>query len=112
MIVGEVESLPQGVIETDYEGVEVEGTPLVVGDKLQLVIDGVLNDEALIAVRGDFDRDGDIDSDDAIYLLRYVMFEEEYPIDQSGDLDNDGDTDSDDAVYMLRHILFKDDYPI
>jgi glycerophosphoryl diester phosphodiesterase len=61
---------------------------------------------------GDFDGDGDVDSSDAIYLLRAVLFSEDYPLNQSGDIDRNGRIDSADAIYLLRHVLFSGDYPL
>ena len=63
-------------------------------------------------LRGDVDDDGDVDSDDAIYLLYYTFQPEEYPINQSGDMDGDGDVDSDDAIYLLYFTFQPDDYPL
>ena len=62
--------------------------------------------------RGDMDGDGDVDSDDAIYLLRYTLNPDRYPIEQDGDVDGDGDADSDDAIYLLRYTLNPDKYPL
>lgn len=56
---------------------------------------------------GDVDADGDVDSDDAIYLLYYVMFgAQDYPVNQPCDFDNDGDVDSDDACRILYYIFY------
>ena len=63
-------------------------------------------------MRGDMDGDGDIDSDDAIYLLYFTFQPEDYPINQSGDVDGDGDTDSDDAIYLLYFTFQPNDYPL
>ena len=63
-------------------------------------------------ITGDYNKDGQVDSDDAIYLLRHVLFPARFPVDQPADLDNDGDVDSDDAIYLLRHVLFPDKFPL
>ena len=64
------------------------------------------------ALRGDVDGDGDVDSDDAIYLLYYTFKPYDYPLNQSGDMDGDGDVDSDDAIYLLYYTFKPDDYPL
>lgn len=61
---------------------------------------------------GDIDCDGDIDEDDALFLLRHVIFAEKYPIVCTPDFDNSGTVDEDDAIYLLRHIIFAEKYPL
>ena len=65
-------------------------------------------------IRGDMDQDGDVDSDDAIYLLYYVMFKGVgYPINQPADMDGNDKANVDDAIYLLNSIIFGDtDYPL
>ena len=64
-------------------------------------------------IRGDFDRDGDVDSNDAVYLLYHTMYENDYVIDQPGDVDGDGDTDIDDAIHLAYNTFYGDsEYPI
>ena len=63
-------------------------------------------------VLGDFDGDGDVTSDDAVYLLRHTLFPQSYGVSGFADLDRDGDVTSDDAVYLLRHTLFPQSYPL
>ena len=53
-----------------------------------------------LPIRGDFNGDGKVDSDDAIYLLKNVFFGKDYPLNQGGDLNGDGKVDSDDAIYL------------
>lgn len=61
---------------------------------------------------GDVNRNMKVDGDDAIYLLRHVLFPEKYPVEVAGDYDKDGDVDGDDAIYLLRHVLFPEKYPL
>ncbi len=63
-------------------------------------------------VRGDFTNDGEVTSDDAIYLLRYTLFPQSYPVYSDADFTNDGSITSDDAIYLLRYTLFPASYPI
>ena len=71
---------------------------------------------ALTFAFGDVDRDGDMDTDDAVYLLLYVMFGgEDYPVADNvqPDMDGNGSIDTDDAVYLLLHVMFgEEDYPL
>ena len=60
----------------------------------------------------DLNSDSEISSDDAIYLLRHVMFPRDYPVGYEPDLDRNGRVDSDDAVYLLRYTLFPGGYPL
>lgn len=64
------------------------------------------------SLRGDVDRNGKVDSEDAIYLLKNVLLGDKYPIDQSGDMNGDGKADSADAVYLLKHVFFAEKYPL
>ena len=64
------------------------------------------------AVRGDMNDDGVVTDADALYLLRYTLFEDRYPISQSGDVNGDGDVTDADALYLLRFTLFSERYPL
>ena len=56
---------------------------------------------------GDLDNDGDVDSDDAVYLAYVVLFGEgDYPKNQPIDFDGDGDEDSDDAIWLLYNSFY------
>ncbi|MBQ6183226.1 MAG: discoidin domain-containing protein [Clostridia bacterium] len=93
---------------------------LVAGNYLRLTEDTAelfINQPAAVASQeelsiADFDQDGDIDSDDAIYLLRAVLFPEDYEITLATPFYGDRNPTSDDAIYLLRHVLFPKDYPI
>ncbi|MBQ3075192.1 MAG: hypothetical protein IJC26_03905, partial [Clostridia bacterium] len=63
-------------------------------------------------VPGDLDGVEGVDMDDAIYLLFYCSFAEEYPINQNADFDNSGEVDMDDAIYLLFYCSFPEDYPL
>ncbi len=65
-------------------------------------------------IRGDVDGSGELDEDDAIYVLFNYMFgDEEYPMNQTADFDGSGEVDEDDAIWLLFNYMFGDeDYPL
>jgi len=63
-------------------------------------------------IPGDCNGDRFVNEDDAMYLLRHVLFSETYPVSIPTDLNADGQTNEDDAMYLLRHVLFPDTYPL
>jgi hypothetical protein len=70
----------------------------------------------LIFVVGDVDGTEGITSDDAVYLLMYTFFPDDYPISEDqkneSDFNGDGETNSSDAVYLLMYTFFPEDYPL
>lgn len=82
------------------------------GCKVQLVRDGVLKDELTIVIKGEIDGNGIINSEDAIYLLKYTLFPDLCPVVFEDDIDGDGLVDCNDAIYLLKHTLFADLYPL
>ncbi len=64
------------------------------------------------ALKGDVDKSGAVDLNDAIYLLYHVNFPGNYPIDQEVDLDGNGQADLNDAIYLLYHVNFPSSYPL
>lgn len=63
-------------------------------------------------IPGDVNGDETVNKDDAIYLLRHVVFPDKYPLTVDGDINGDGAVDKDDAIYLLRHVVFPDKYPL
>ena len=63
-------------------------------------------------IPGDLDGDGETTDADAIYLLMYTFFEEDYPVSQPCDYDGDGEITDADAIYLLMYTFFPEDYPI
>ncbi len=68
----------------------------------------------LSGIPGDLTGDEEVDLEDAIYLLQYSMFPEDYPIDYADDVDytKDGNVDLEDAIYLLQYSMFPEDYPL
>lgn len=64
------------------------------------------------SVTGDINTDNAVNKDDAILLLRHVVFPTDYPISVNGDINKDGKVNKDDAIYLLRHVVFPSDYPL
>lgn len=63
-------------------------------------------------VPGDVNGDGEINDDDALYLLRHTLFAKDYPLASDGDVNNDGKVNDRDVIYLLRHTLFEEKYPL
>lgn len=61
---------------------------------------------------GDLDGVEGVNEDDAIYLLRYVLMPEMFPVQQPVDYDKSGTVNEDDAIYLLRHVLMPDTFPL
>jgi len=57
-------------------------------------------------VCGDADGSGDVDIDDAVYLINYIFASGEPPDPmQAGDVDCSGEVDIDDVVYLIGYIF-------
>lgn len=63
-------------------------------------------------IPGDIDGNGNVDVDDVLALLWYVLFPGEYPIEAEADFDGNGATDVDDVLTLLWHVLFPEEYPL
>ena len=78
-------------------------------------IDNVVN-AGIITVQsvllGDLNGDDQVNDEDAIYLLFYTFFPEDYPLNQEGDFNGDGMVNDEDAIYLLFYTFFPEDYPL
>ena len=63
-------------------------------------------------IHADLNGDGEINKDDAIYMLRHVVYPEKYPVPGNGDVDGSEVVDKDDAIYLLRHVVYPEKYPL
>lgn len=61
---------------------------------------------------GDLDRNDSVDGNDAIYLLRHVLYPEKYTIHAWADFVADDQITEADAIYLLRHVLYPEKYPL
>lgn len=63
---------------------------------------------------GDLDSDGDVDEDDAVYLLLYTFRASTHllPEGQNVDYNNDGVVNSDDAIYLKNYLTDHAQYPL
>ena len=66
--------------------------------------------ELTVMKNGDIDRDGDVDFDDGLYLVRHTLnvpgYKEALPVPYTiADVDGDGGVDFDDGLYLVRHTL-------
>ena len=63
-------------------------------------------------IQADLNGDGEINKDDAIYMLRHVVYPEKYPVPGNCDVDGNEVVDKDDAIYLLRHVVYPEKYPL
>ncbi len=101
-----------GVQVLDASGREVTVGALANGYKLVQFSDKTAAVSYDILITGDFNSDGVVNSDDAIRLLRYVLFPESYSIEGLADFNGNGKIDSNDAIHLLRHVLFPENYAL
>ncbi len=62
--------------------------------------------------QGDMNGDNLVTDADAIYLLYYTFFPNDYPLNQNGDFNGDELITDADAIYLLYHTFFPNDYPL
>ena len=60
----------------------------------------------------DCDDNGLVTDGDAVYLLRYTLFPEDFPLHGNGDVNVDGQITDADAIYLLRYTLFPEEFPL
>lgn len=63
-------------------------------------------------IPGDLDGDDVVTDADAVHLLFYTFFPEDYALNQDCDFDGDGTVNDADAVYLLFYTFFPEDYPV
>lgn len=63
-------------------------------------------------IHADLNGDDKINKDDAIYMLRHVVYPEKYSVPGNCDVDGNEVVDKDDAVYLLRHVVYPEKYPL
>lgn len=63
-------------------------------------------------ILGDLNGDNEITDSDAIYLMYYTFFPEEYQTNQLCDFDGDGKVTDNDAVYLMYYTFFPEEYPL
>ena len=113
----------QGAVLTEGKDYVIVGkTDYTAAGEYTCFIRGIRNYTGLVECQytvlpgndGDVDENGEVNTDDAIYLLYNVMFgDEDYPVNQECDFDGNGTVNTDDAIYLLYHVMFGgEDYPL
>ncbi len=103
--------------ERRYDGTSLYWGRLTDGNWICLTyitLDPVLEDSPIFpdGTTGDMNSSGGVDKDDAIYLLRHVVYPQKYPLTTGGDINGNGVIDKDDAIYLLRHVVYPEKYPL
>ena len=79
---------------------------------LVLLVCSVIPQAVPAAAHGDFNGDGKISSQDAVWMLRHVLEPQDGAADQASDFNGDGRVDTQDALYLLRYALRPEAYPL
>ena len=118
IIAEDVEQIGEGA----FDGCEGISNVYCQGDSQQMENLGIKENESLAAAdvycdvgkgdAGNIDGDGEVSDGDALYLLRFTLFPERYPVQAPPDMNNDGVADDSDALYLLRYTLFAERYPL
>ena len=83
-----------------------------VTERATICFEFACEEEAPDAVKGDMDNNGDVDVDDAIYLLQHVLMPELFQVRQPADMDKKDGVNVDDAIYLLQHVLMPNQFPL
>ena len=89
----------------------VRKVPHVYDDKNDLVCNNC-GYERPPYISGDTNDDDIVTDADAVYLLMYTFFPEDYPVNQDCDFNGDNVVTDADAVYLLMYTFFPEDYPL
>lgn len=60
----------------------------------------------------DITGNGQIDEDDAVYLLWHTLYPDLFPLNKAVDFNGDGEATAADAVFLLWHSLYPKEYPL
>lgn len=85
---------------------EVEYVCAICGEKKTEVI------PALEMKAGDCDRNGTVNSADAVSLLYAVLFPQDFELIGNFDLDGNGKVDEDDVIFLLMCVYFPDEFTL
>lgn len=95
-----------------YCGTQEQWDAMIISGGNEALLNANIRYNVGYGVPGDVNGDGEINDDDALYLLRHTLFAKDYPLASDGDVDNDGKVNDRDVIYLLRHTLFEEKYPL
>ena len=94
----------------NYSGTQAQWDAIVIGSGNDALTGAVLTCDYIVL--GDYTGDMKVDNNDVLYLLKYSLFPDLFPVTSPTDLNADGVVDNGDVLLLLKHSLFPDMFPL